>query len=230
MTQQTFLSRLSRHPIAFDADAGGEARQLFAALGPEVAPLLSGAAGCSPFLAASMQQEADWLHDALIQPPEVVQQTELALLDRATTEQLGPALRLAKRRLALLAALCDLGGVWSLQEVTGALTDLADRAVNLSLQHLVAAEIRRGRLPGASADDAVTAGGMVVFAMGKMGARELNYSSDIDLICLFDETRYPGNAQEARAAFLRVTRKMMALVSDRTAPVLSVPRARCPRC
>jgi glutamate-ammonia-ligase adenylyltransferase len=50
--------------------------------------------------------------------------------------------------------------------------------------------------------------------MGKMGAGELNYSSDIDLICLFDQDRYGADWQEARAAFIRVTRKMTALLSD----------------
>ncbi len=52
--------------------------------------------------------------------------------------------------------------------------------------------------------------------MGKMGAGELNYSSDIDLICLFDDARYPEAAPEARTAFIRVTRRMMALLSDIT--------------
>ncbi|HMO73262.1 MAG TPA: glutamine-synthetase adenylyltransferase, partial [Paracoccaceae bacterium] len=81
---------------------------------------------------------------------------------------------------------------------------------------LVAEEIRRGRLPGAAADHAADAGGMVALAMGKMGAGELNYSSDIDLVCLFDETRYPGVEQEARASFIRVTRRMCAMLSDLT--------------
>lgn len=45
----------------------------------------------------------------------------------------------------------------------------------------------------------------------------MNYSSDIDLVCLFDETRYGAEAGEARAAFIRVTRKMAALLSDLTA-------------
>ena len=71
--------------------------------------------------------------------------------------------------------------------MTGALTALADRAVDLCLRRLVAEEIRRGKLPGAVPEDAATAGGMVALAMGKMGAGELNYSSDIDLICLFDD-------------------------------------------
>jgi glutamate-ammonia-ligase adenylyltransferase len=78
----------------------------------------------------------------------------------------------------------------------------------------VAEEIRRGKLPGAAPDDATTAGGMFALAMGKMGAGELNYSSDIDLICLFDQDRYGADWQEARAAFIRVTRKMTALLSD----------------
>jgi glutamate-ammonia-ligase adenylyltransferase len=55
---------------------------------------------------------------------------------------------------------------------------------------------------------------MVALAMGKMGAGELNYSSDIDLVCLYDETRYPGATDEARAAFIRVTRGLTALLSD----------------
>ena len=59
---------------------------------------------------------------------------------------------------------------------------------------------------------------MVVLAMGKMGAHELNYSSDIDLICLFDETRFDEDGyHEARAAFVRATRQMAATLSDRTA-------------
>jgi [glutamine synthetase] adenylyltransferase / [glutamine synthetase]-adenylyl-L-tyrosine phosphorylase len=115
-----------------------------------------------------------------------------------------------------MSALCDLGGVWPLEDVTEALTRLADRAVHLALTTGVAEEIRRGRLPGATPDDAATAGGMVALAMGKMGAGELNYSSDIDLICLFDETRYPGAEQEARASFIKVTRRMTAVLSDVT--------------
>ena len=88
--------------------------------------------------------------------------------------------------------------------------------MHLALTGGVAAEIRRGRLPGAVPEDAQIAGGMVALAMGKMGAGELNYSSDIDLICLFDETHYPGQEQEARASFIKVTRRMTAILSDAT--------------
>lgn len=212
-----FSHRLTRQPIVFDRASGAEISARFKDTGPEVAALLGATAGCSPFLRGLMEREADWLRPALSAAPETVVQAELGALDRVALDGLPDALRVAKRRVALLAALADLGGVWPLMTVTGTLTDLADRAVDLAMRALVAEEIRRGKLPGAVPEDAQTAAGMVSLAMGKMGAGELNYSSDIDLICLFDETRYPGAEQEARAAFIRVTRKMTAMLSDLTA-------------
>ncbi|MDN5787590.1 MAG: glutamine-synthetase adenylyltransferase, partial [Pseudorhodobacter sp.] len=212
-----FTSRLRRHPLPFDPDIGAEIAAEFADLDPNLVPLVAGSAGCSPYLCDLMRQEAEWMRAALSDAPEPVLATELDSLDRLALADLPGGLRRAKRRVALLAALADLGGVWALEEVTGALTALADRAVDLSMRRLVADEIRRGKIPDARPEDAETAAGMVTFAMGKMGAGELNYSSDIDLICLFDETRYPDSAAEARAAFIRVARRMAALIGDRTA-------------
>ncbi len=212
----TFATRLTRRPIAFDAAAGADVALDFAELGADLAGLLAASAACSPYLKGLLQREANWLRLALVEQPEAAVAEVLAGLQRLTIDELGCGLRQAKRRVALLVALADLGGVWRLEQVTGALTSLADLAVDLCLKRLVAEEIRRGKLPGAVPQDAATAGGMFALAMGKMGAGELNYSSDIDLICLFDETRYPGMEHEARAAFVRVTRKMAALLSDIT--------------
>jgi Glutamine synthetase adenylyltransferase len=116
-----------------------------------------------------------------------------------------------------LSALCDLGGVWALSEVTGALSLLADRATHVALRAHVAREISRGKIPGQTEADIESCGGMFALAMGKHGAGELNYSSDIDLICLFDEERFDGIDQmEARAGFIRATRRAMAALSDLT--------------
>jgi [glutamine synthetase] adenylyltransferase / [glutamine synthetase]-adenylyl-L-tyrosine phosphorylase len=165
------------------------ARTIWSILARNLRPLFEGVAGCSPYLKGLMQKEAEWLRAAVFQPPETVVADELAALEGATTDSLSRDLRRAKRRIALLTALADLGGVWGLEQVTGAITDLADRAVDLSIRRLVADEIRRGKLPGQAPEDAATGAGMVALAMGKMGAAELNYSSDIDLICLFDQER-----------------------------------------
>ena len=115
-------------------------------------------------------------------------------------------------------ALADLGGAWALTQVTHALTALADRAVQLGLAALVAEEIARGKLPGATPADIPDAAGMFVLAMGKMGAHELNYSSDIDLIVLFDEHRHdPDDYADLRKAFIRVTQRLVKLLSEVTA-------------
>jgi glutamate-ammonia-ligase adenylyltransferase len=214
---QSFVQILTRHPIPHNAAAGQDCLSQLAEVPVEARALIRGTAGCSPYLRDLMMREADWLRPALTGDPGAVFTGILDALDGVAVDHLGTALRQAKRRAALWTALCDLGGVWTLMKVTGALTALADRAVDLSIKALVAEEIRRGKLPGASPEDAATGAGMVALAMGKMGAGELNYSSDIDLICLFDQDRYGADWQEARAAFIRVTRKMTAMLSDITA-------------
>ena len=213
----SFAARITRSPRPFDTDHGADGRALFPDQPPEVAEVIEGAAGCSPYLLDLMRKEADWLPGALADP-EPALEAELADKAALALPQLGSGLRQAKRRVALLAGLADLAGVWALEDVTGALTRLADMAVDTALKRLVAAETKRGKLPGLSAEDAETAGGMVALAMGKGGAYELNYSSDIDLICLFDETRFdPGDYHEARAGFIKVTRRMCALIGETTA-------------
>ena len=212
----SFAARITRTPRAFEPDLGREAAERFGGP-PEVRALLQGAAGCSPYLAGLMRREADWLDGALADP-EAARETLLAGLAGIAPDALKPGLREAKRRIALLTALADLGGVWALEEVTDTLTRLADGALQAGLTAFAAAEIARGRLVGQEPEDAATGAGLAVFAMGKMGAHELNYSSDIDLICLFDETRYArDDYAEARAAHVRIVRKLAGLMNDITA-------------
>jgi len=212
----TFASRITRCPTPFDPVLGAETADAFGDFGPEVRDLIAGAAGCSGYLAGLLRRDGAWMRSVLDTPEDALE-TELSAISDLSLVDLPSGLRQAKRRLALLTALADLGGVWTLEQVTSALSRLADGAVNVALQRLIAAEIKRGKLPGQTQGDAETAGGMVCLAMGKGGAFELNYSSDIDLICLFDETRFdPDDFHDARSSFVRVTRKMTALLSDMT--------------
>ncbi|GKY88950.1 glutamine-synthetase adenylyltransferase [Sinisalibacter aestuarii] len=213
----TFAARITRVPLPFDADHGAEARDAFGDLAPELQELIEGAAGCSPYLKGLMERDADWLRMALAGDPDEA-------LDAAIAEGVAgegdpaAALRIAKRRVALLTGLADLAGVWPLETVTGALTRLADAATDRALTYQVGREIARGKLPGATEDDIPTAAGAVALAMGKMGAGELNYSSDIDLIMLFDESRFErDDFHEARASFIRATRRMSATLSEMSA-------------
>ena len=209
--------RLTRLPHPYEPARGAEARAAIPEAEGDFARLIEGTGGCSPYLKSLIEKEADWILPAADDPEGALARLHHELAEVAP-DALPDALRQAKRRVALLTALADLSGAWPLEEVTGALTRFADLACQLALRASIGAEIRRGKLPGATEDDADTGGGMVALAMGKMGAHELNYSSDIDLICLFDETRFtPDDYHEARAALIRATRKMAAMLNDNTA-------------
>ncbi|PVA11485.1 glutamine-synthetase adenylyltransferase [Pelagivirga sediminicola] len=211
-----FASRITRLPRPYQPDHAEEARARFGDLVGALEDLIGGAAGCSPYLRHLMQAEAEWLPAALDAPEKALEALMADL--RAVDGDPAVALRQAKRRAALLIGLADLAGVWPLETVTQALTDLADLACGLALRDALGHELRRGKLPGMGEEDLPDACGMSVLAMGKMGAGELNYSSDIDLICLYDETRFDREANhEARAAFVRATRRMAAILSENTA-------------
>lgn len=212
----SFATRQTRAPRPFDPDRARDvARNFPDATGP-LADLIAGTAGCSPYLAGLLLRESGWL-TAAFDAPETAVETLFDEVREAPPDTLARVLRQAKSRMAALVALADLAGVWPLETVTGMLTDFADLATHVALTRLTAAEIGRGTIPGLTTDDAVTAGGMVALAMGKMGAHELNYSSDIDLIVLFDETRFDRTTEgQARAAFIKITRRLTAMLSDAT--------------
>ncbi|MGJ8584694.1 MAG: glutamine-synthetase adenylyltransferase [Marinosulfonomonas sp.] len=213
----SFENHITRSPQPFDISRGQDIASQFSELAPDVAGVLAGTAGSSPYLAGLINSESDWLRDALAKDPDALRGELLSDARSMAAADLASGLRAAKRRVALYTALCDLAGVWPLEKVTGTLTDFADLAVDLAIKHFVGTEIDRGKLPGATDADKDSAGGMSVLAMGKMGAGELNYSSDIDLIVLFDETRFdPEDYGEARASFIRATRRAMAALSDIT--------------
>src|SRR6266404_3486927 len=126
-------------------------------------------------------------------------------------------LRRAKSEAALLIALCDIGGVWPVMRVTAALTDLAVASVQSALRYLLRQEAARGRMTATNLDRPEDDSGLVVLAMGKMGAGELNYSSDIDLIVFFDPAA-PTLAPdiEPQPFFVRVTQALARLLQQRT--------------
>lgn len=213
----TIAQRLTRMPRAFDPDLGQDIRALYPSLDPDLQSLVAGAGGSAPYLADLLRREADWLPTALEDPDAAIADV-MAGLSVKPAKEVATDLRNAKRRVALMTALMDLGGVWPLETVTTYLSQFAGVACDIALKSALDPLIARDKLPGQSADDLVTAAGMTVLAMGKMGAGELNYSSDIDLICLFDQDRFdPDDYLTARKSFIQATRAMTKLLSESTA-------------
>lgn len=216
MTDQPLSTHLTRCPRPFDADRASEALILADGFDPALRDVIIGAASCAPYLMALLQRETDWLRDAVEKPDAALRALCVQAGDHSQTN-LSAGLRQGKRRVALLAAIADLGGAWELSQVTAALTDYADAACGAALRAGLAPLVKRGKLPGMSEDDLHDAGGMTVLAMGKMGAGELNYSSDIDLICLFDEARFErDDFHDARSTFIKATRAMASTLGDIT--------------
>ena len=204
-------------PIPFDPDRGAEVALLYSDASGKWPQVIDGVAGCSPYLNGILERQSEWMRPALDAPDQAVEDL-FAALRETPLEALPRQLRIAKARIAGLLGVMDAGNAWPLEKITGTLTDFADLAVDVAIKALLGAEIARGKLPGKTEADIGTAAGMCVLAMGKMGAHELNYSSDIDLIVLYDETRFaPDDYHDARAVFIKVTRKMCGMLSDNTA-------------
>ena len=173
--------------------------------------LRAAAASRSPHLDRLLKREGAWL-DGAWDDPGAALRAVAAEARGARGRDAGTLLRRAKDRTSLLVALCDLGGRWPLERVTEALTALADAALSAALAVACEAEARRGVLPADPAE-----AGLFALAMGKMGAGELNYSSDVDLVLLFDRARYGGRYGDARAGMIRAARAAMRLLSEVTA-------------
>ncbi|HSR70948.1 MAG TPA: bifunctional [glutamine synthetase] adenylyltransferase/[glutamine synthetase]-adenylyl-L-tyrosine phosphorylase, partial [Kiloniellales bacterium] len=114
-------------------------------------------------------------------------------------------------------ALADLTGHWSLERIVEALSDFADRALSAAVGRLLVRAAERGELELADSADPERNCGLVVLALGKLGARELNYSSDIDLIVLFDPERARYRASRGpQEGFVRMTRDLVRILEERT--------------
>lgn len=175
----------------------------------------------SDFLAALLVSHAHEVVDWLSTAPEQSLATLFTELEAAAAVA-GPAelarrLRAIRPRLALLVALCDLGRVWQLEDVTEALTRFADLAVNAAVDSLLREAHAAGRLARLDEARPGRQSGYVVIAMGKHGARELNYSSDIDLVVFYDaDTPALAPGTEPATFFVRLTQRLSSLLQDET--------------
>ncbi len=132
--------------------------------------------------------------------------------------ELMTVLRRARHEAALLIALADLGGVWSVSEVMRALTVFADAAVGATARFLLAELHRDGKIVLPDPDRPEFGSGWIILGMGKFGAGELNYSSDIDLIVLFDQdVAALADPDDAAPIFIRLTKQLVHILSEYTA-------------
>ena len=183
--------------------------------------LLDGLAGASPYLRDLMLADPDFAAEAFVANPESVLDRIIAGLrmvaDGTSQTDFMAALRAAKAKAALLIAIADTGGRWPLAEVTAALTRFADASLQAAVDWLLREAHAAGRLVLADPSMPSQGCGYTVLAMGKQGAFELNYSSDIDLIVLYDPDAAPlAPGVEPATFFVRFTKRLVSLLQDVT--------------
>lgn len=187
------------------------------------AALLRGIFGNSPFLTRTVLREVAWLPALIAAVPEqtaadLLLALEHDLIEAGDMAQAMRALREARRRTALLVAVADLGGIWPLEQVTDTLSRFADRAVAGAVRFLLRRLVARGEFESDNPEEPDHDSGLAVIAMGKLGANELNYSSDIDVMVFFDsdKARYLGR-KTAQEAYIRLVRDLVQLLQEPTA-------------
>jgi glutamate-ammonia-ligase adenylyltransferase len=231
-----FFERIGETPQVFDAARGADVleglKEAFAAPqfaearrvlseAAKVRQLLGGSFSGSPYLASLALRNPALLADCLLLDPDA------HLLDARTVlaQEIGGAvssreamvaLRRFKRRIALLTGLADLGGVWSTEDALHAMSVAADAALGETTSYLFQKAREAGQI-APSASDVSPVPGYFVIAMGKLGAYELNYSSDIDLIVFYDPERAGLSPDiEPSQFFVKLTRELVRFMQEHT--------------
>ena len=137
--------------------------------------------------------------------------------DDVSENGLMKTLRRHKAEAHFLIGLGALSGVADAARTVERLSLLADACVTAAVDFLLRDAHQTGKLKLPDPDKPAAGSGWILLAMGKLGAHELNFSSDIDLIVLFEpEAPAVSDPLEASEIFVRLTRRLLRILQDRT--------------
>jgi glutamate-ammonia-ligase adenylyltransferase len=232
-----FFERISECPRVYDAARGEDVLATLAesfaadkasapagkliADTPKMREFLLAAFSGSPYLAAIAQRDPQALADCLLKDPdryfeEARAELAAAVAKAGRSTDISSLLRRFKQRVALLVGLADLGGVWPIETVIATMSVAADTALEQAVAFLFRQARAAGEI-GPAPDGSAAAPGYFVIAMGKLGALELNYSSDIDIIVFYDAERARLASEiEPNQFFVKITRELVRLMQEHT--------------
>ncbi len=190
---------------------------------PSEVALLDALFGNSPYLTETALQNPVFVTDLWRLGPETIlddlsselRAAQNSARDGMLPEAIATTLRRLKRHVALAVAVADIAEVWPLEKITGALSDFASGCLDALTDSILLQLSRDARIDLGGNPEAAA---LTVLGMGKLGAGELNYSSDIDLILLYDRDApaIAGNDQMPRH-FVRCARLLVQLLSETSA-------------
>jgi glutamate-ammonia-ligase adenylyltransferase len=175
--------------------------------------------GASPYLRDLHTRQEAWFAASAGDPDAALAGVLAQVRERGECREIDEAglsaeLHVAKQRVALLAAAAETGGLWTTAAACAALSDLADAALEAGLNFL----LRRAFAKGDLVEEVPAArSGLAVFALGKHGGRELNYSSDIDIVAFYErEAGVLKEPAEATKTYSRIVQRLAAMMEQRT--------------
>ena len=180
----------------------------------EHAEALTTLVACSEFAGNVLLRERDWIGRAVCgfgRPPSVADLDDSIPAGAGA----GAALRRYRNRYLVHVLWREVFGLADLDETLASLTALADAMLAAALRHAESALAARYGYARNAAGDKVP---LVVLGMGKLGGRELNFSSDVDVVFLYPEdgeTDGPKNVS-AHEYFGRLSRRVIALLDETT--------------
>ena len=226
-----FLERIAASPLPYDAARGADVLDSVAksdvpelagliAGNPDVREFLLGTFSCSPYLSALALRDPRALADCLTLNPEAhlkdaQSALEAAIEEAPSSKEVLAHLRQFKRRMALLVALADVGQVWTTGACLDAMSLTADATLKAAIDFLFRKAREAGQVTGGEGTSEPR--GYFIIAMGKLGAMELNYSSDIDFMVFYDAGAGLAPEIEPSTFFVKLTRELVRLLQEHTA-------------
>lgn len=188
---------------------------------------LSSIFGNSPYLTHLIFKNKDFLIELLEDGPEYCFDSIInelrqqhPLTSSKNDAEIMVILRHAKQKIALLVAISDITCHWQLEQITKSLSIFAETCLNLISHYLLNDALKTNQIHfDGNVQDIPSAAGFFILAMGKLGAYELNYSSDIDLILLYDthnsSITYTGT-KSIQHLFISLSKRLVSIMQDRT--------------
>lgn len=185
--------------------------------------LLAAIFDLSPFLRDTVRRRPEILDTLFDETVEARLASIGVAIDKAARAQavsessLMMELRQWKTQAHVLIALADLAGEAETAVTVRRLSDLADACTRAAVDFLLRDAHEQGKLKLPDPEDPSQQSGWILLGMGKLGAHELNFSSDIDLVVFFDpEAPAVTDPLDATELFARLTRRLVRILQDRT--------------
>lgn len=181
----------------------------------------------SPFLWHLILSDPNLFVSILTSTPETLHQESvknqknnllLSSFSSSFLSDIKKSMRQERHRHALLVAMADIARIWDLNTITQALSDFADASVQRALHTVLLDAQHHSLYSPLNLDNLEFQCGCVFIALGKHGAQELNYSSDIDLVVFFDSASQRTTSKITSSAFyIKTAQKVASLLQERTA-------------